>query len=241
MHNVHKSSFPYVNQEVTSKKKRAGGVPGRAQACTKTKQSCKFSKINYLRGRKMSHKLVYGVGHNDVEGEVKSCVYYNCWKVMLRDCYYTTVQGINGSVCESWLIFSIFREWLWTNGAAGLLAISPDVLTTEMDAGKAAFYSPQTSRMVSRAIKNHLRKYQRDYALGFKSMISERGNRYVIKASSLGRYYYLGCVSTKKTAVKLCRAHKADVLEMLIDSNGSKLLSKQTIHELKQQAKVIRG
>jgi len=189
----------------------------------------------------MNTKLVYGVGSNDVASEVVDCPYYDCWKTMLRDCYYTTVSGAKGTVCDEWLSFYEFREWLTDNGAAGLLALSPDVMTPEADSGKAAHYSPQTARMVSRAIKNHLRKYQRDKENGFSSMIKKVKNRFIARVSSMGKTYYLGCVKTKAEAVSLVRAHNADVLNALIGGGGSHLLSDQTIHELKQQAKVIRN
>ena len=85
----------------------------------------KFPMIPASKRSLSQRKLVFGVGVNDaeyktytrIEGKVKSCPYYSRWRDMLTRCYsrkylekYPTYK--NCGVCEKWLIFSNFRNWM---------------------------------------------------------------------------------------------------------------------------------
>ena len=70
-------------------------------------------------------KLVYGVGLNDAEyvvnpmvnGVQYRCPFYDRWKHMLERCYSASYQYrqptyIGCSVCDDWLVFSKFKQWM---------------------------------------------------------------------------------------------------------------------------------
>lgn len=70
-------------------------------------------------------RLVCGVGLNDANYEVRyslngtlvECPFYKRWKKMLERCYSEKFHSkspsyINCSVCDEWLIFSNFKQWM---------------------------------------------------------------------------------------------------------------------------------
>lgn len=72
-----------------------------------------------------SRKNVYGVGVNDCdyfvlqsrEGKTTKCPYYSRWQEMLKRAYCKKYQAKKPtykgcSVCEQWLSFSNFKEWM---------------------------------------------------------------------------------------------------------------------------------
>lgn len=103
----------------------------------------------------MAKKLVYGVGINDadyvvqplINGKQVECLYYRAWKCMLMRCYSDNFQKKNPtyigcSVCDEWLRFSNFKQWLECKGWSGQ-QIDKDLI---FDGNK--LYSPQTCCLV---------------------------------------------------------------------------------------------
>ena len=82
---------------------------------------------------KKSRKLVYNVGINDADYNVyeyingkivRWCPYYDTWKGMLRRCYSEKYQSKKPtykgcSVCDEWLTFSNFKNWMETQDYKG--------------------------------------------------------------------------------------------------------------------------
>jgi len=98
----------------------------------------------------MAKKLVYGVGVNDADyvvsvveaisnkGEkqvqrvVWKCPYYQRWMNMLMRCYSPKYQArqtsyVGCSVCDEWLLFSNFKNWMMTQQWEGK-ALDKDIL-----------------------------------------------------------------------------------------------------------------
>lgn len=111
-----------------------------------------------------SVKLVYGIGINDsgyrvssiVNGKRVSCPYYSAWANMLNRCYGESMllarPGYSGvKVCDEWLVFSKFREWMEAQDWEGK-QLDKDILTDE------AVYSPSTCAFVSSKINMLVRK-----------------------------------------------------------------------------------
>jgi hypothetical protein len=106
-------------------------------------------------------KLIYGVGINDadykiqprVDGKQVKCKYYETWKNMLQRCYDSKYQAkeptyVGCIVCEEWLTFSNFKEWMETQDWEGK-CLDKDIL---IQGNK--IYSPETCIFVSKAINS---------------------------------------------------------------------------------------
>lgn len=92
------------------------------------------------------HRLVYGVGTNDVEYpitknevvdgkavQVWMCPFYSIWKSMLARVYGKTIKIKQPkyaltSVCDDWLTFSNFRAWMQTQDWEGK-ELDKDIIT----------------------------------------------------------------------------------------------------------------
>ena len=111
----------------------------------------------------MKNKLVYGVGVNDADYSVTSykrlagkvtqqiCPFYSRWKDMLKRCYnesafvsHPTYKSCH--VCEDWLTFSKFKQWMEGQIWKGL-QLDKDLLVT----GNKV-YSPTTCAFVPHKI-----------------------------------------------------------------------------------------
>jgi hypothetical protein len=108
-------------------------------------------------------RIVCGVGVNDSEYDVTRgvmiggewkitwiCPYYQRWKSMLKRCYSKKYTDINKSyascvVCDSWLLFSKFRDWMALQDWEGK-ELDKDII---FKGNK--IYSPATCAFVSQA------------------------------------------------------------------------------------------
>lgn len=143
----------------------------------------------------MARKLVCGVGVNDVsypKGTLRCCPYYSRWTGMLRRCYSKAYQEIHESysdcsVCEEWLTFSNFRDWMKTQ----------DWERKELDkdflVDNNRVYSPETCMFIDSDLNMFLcsrAKLRGDYPLGV-SYSRERG-KFESKISYKGKTLHFG-------------------------------------------------
>jgi len=104
-------------------------------------------------------KLVYGVGINDASyiitdnssGKQNICPYYQSWKAMIGRCYSAKEHKrrptyIDCSVCESWILFSNFKEWMKIQDWEGK-QLDKDIINP----GNKV-YSPESCAFVTRDI-----------------------------------------------------------------------------------------
>lgn len=125
----------------------------------------------------MKDKIIYGVGINDAAYPTRirksigykkqkliwSCPFYATWQNMLLRCYDMKYQERQPTykgcfVCEEWLTFSKFRDWMETQDWEGK-QLDKDLLVK----GNKV-YSPNTCVFVSRAINAFI--LERDQARG---------------------------------------------------------------------------
>lgn len=167
-------------------------------------------------------RLVFGVGINDadygvhkyerVNGKWKvtwRCPYYEKWVNMLRRCYsprslekYPTYRGC--TVCDEWLTFSNFREWMETQEWEGR-ALDKDFL---IEGNK--IYSPSTCIFLPSKLNSFITTRGNDrgqYPLGVsymkkhKKMVNERSKPYQSSISDQkGSQIDLGYYSTTEEA-----------------------------------------
>lgn len=122
-------------------------------------------------------KMMYGVGIMDAEYKVTQhvelpkvngkrnqkmvwkCPYYARWVDMLKRCYcpkylakYPTYHGV--TVCNEWLTFSNFREWLVESGWNMKDSIDKDFL----QGSEGKIYSPETCVFISSGLNNFMLK-----------------------------------------------------------------------------------
>ena len=82
-----------------------------------------FIELPLTKRAKSLKRLVYGIGVNDadyqvtptVDGKIICCPYYTRWHDMIERCYsnrekYSSYHDC--FVCEGWLLFSNFKEWM---------------------------------------------------------------------------------------------------------------------------------
>lgn len=167
--------------------------------CANTKR--RLSNTGNVRKRT---KLVYGVGVNDYEGNIKyNHVHiqpYHTWGQMLKRCYskefldrQPTYRGC--SVCEEWWSFSNFKKWFDDNYVEGY-SLDKDILFKHNK-----LYSPKTCCFVPNEINVLLCKsdakrgrmpigvYERKLVNGssYMAYLNKNGCRI-----NLGTYYSMG-------------------------------------------------
>lgn len=110
-------------------------------------------------------KLVWGVGKNDYEGNIKynkvHIPSYHTWEQMLKRCYDEKFKEKNQTykdccVCDAWLSFANFKVWFDENYVQGY-ALDKDIL---IKGNK--IYSPQTCSFVPIEINSLLTNSQKN-------------------------------------------------------------------------------
>lgn len=100
-------------------------------------------------------KLVAGVGFNDADYETKNYKIYEVWSSMLLRCYGVSIKKSrpnrrNFYVCDGWLTFSNFKEWMknkdWDSKEISVTIISTD----------NRCYSPSTCFFVTKMVSGFI-------------------------------------------------------------------------------------
>lgn len=149
-----------------------------------------------MKCRKCSlpHKLVYGIGVNDVYVTTKDQKAYSLWVRMLHRCYdpkylaqFPTYKGC--IVCDEWVIFSNFKDWFDKNYVAGY-QLDKDILGGRTPKR----YSPLTCCFVPQEINKLLIKRGKargDLPIGVGRSIDGKYRAHITKRSivvELGTY-----------------------------------------------------
>ena len=178
--------------------------------CAKNKR-----RINNTGNVRKRTKLVYGIGINDYEGNIKynhvHIPSYHTWGQMLKRCYskefldrQPTYRGC--SVCEEWWSFSNFKKWFDENYIEGY-CLDKDIL---FKGNK--IYSPETCCFVPNEInvllcKNDSRRgkmpigvYERKMANGYKYVAYVNNNT--------KKHFHLGTFDTPEEAFQAYKQAK---------------------------------
>ena len=146
-------------------------------------------------------KLVCGVGINDadyivqptVNGKRVNCVFYIEWVGMISRCYNEKkLSRVNTYkkcfVCDEWLTFSSFKEWMKNQDYKGN-HLDKDIL---LEGNK--IYSPNTCAFVKRSTNNLLNdrgNHRGKYPLG--SHLNKNSGKLVVRCKDgKGKQIYLG-------------------------------------------------
>ena len=161
-------------------------------------------------------KLVYGVGVNDYDGNIKydhiHIPSYHTWVEMLKRCYskdylskHNTYIGCH--VCNEWLRFSNFKEWFDDNYIEGY-SLDKDVLSSK---GKKV-YSPETCCFVPNEINSLLCKSDSKRGkmpIGVYERKMVNGYKYVAYVSNnTKKHFHLGTFDTPEEAFQAYKSAK---------------------------------
>lgn len=156
---------------------------------------------------RIKNKLICGVGINDadyvviptINGKRKRCPYYSVWTDMLYRCYsegaqekYPTYKGC--SVCDEWLIFSVFKSWMEAQDWKGR-QLDKDIL---VEGNK--IYSPESCVFVdadTNLLLNLNGKNRGEYPLGVDF---KQGKFRAVCKDYIGKSKHLGYFSDKLEA-----------------------------------------
>lgn len=183
-----------------------------------------------------SKGIVYGVGINDsstpvretttVNGktvEVWGCPFYKAWVQMLYRCYSESYRKkytyrYNATVCEEWLRFSNFRDWMSRKDYVGK-QLDKDILVPgnrEYGPDKCVFVSQELNKFFNMH-KNRKRKTLPG------AYPHQRGRRYTSQITIHGENRRLGQFATESDAHFRWVEEKIVALKEYITYDGSAL------------------
>lgn len=187
-------------------------------------------------------KLVCGVAVNDADYRVSEyqivngikrlvwkCPYYRKWQDMLMRCNsdkhqskFPSYKGVR--VCEEWLTFSNFREWMEKQDWKGK-ELDKDLI------GDGSLYSPGTCLFITKGINlfiSHNRAHSElptgvHYHIGDKCFHSSIRNPFTKKQE------FLGMFSSSEVAHKAWKKRKSELAIMLANTIEDEVISKALI------------
>jgi hypothetical protein len=167
------------------------------------------------------HKsLLYGVGINDSDYPTKickgkkaiwRCEFYKTWSQMLKRCYCEKFKSQNPSykdcaVCDEWLIFSNFKNWMIIQKWEGM-ALDKDLI---LKGNKK--YSPELCAFITKETNSFLldRSHStKNEFIGIKPI--KNSKKYRADCRNGAKQIYLGSFSTAEEAHLAWKRFKHDL------------------------------
>lgn len=180
----------------------------------------KFKKVSANKASSGRRRLIFGVGINDADYQVRpkpsngkkqvSCPFYRRWAVIVKRCYSSDYQSKNTfytgwTMCDEWLLFSTFKTWMeaqpWKGGDMNSTIIDP----------KNKIYSPRFCRFVPRQVQQMLKT---KYKSGSKmpTCVTRSGKRFSSRLNIDGQVRLLGTFRTIELASNAYKEEKAKVI-----------------------------
>lgn len=175
-----------------------------------------FQEIPASKKSISKRKPIYGVGINDatyttkplVNGIRKICPYFRVWQSMLTRCYDPKCHEkqptyLECYVCDSWLVFSTFKEWMqkqdWKEKQ-----LDKDLLIRGNK-----LYSPETCIFVSSQVNSLLSNAERSRgALAIGVCWSKKAKAYMASCKTYGKNNFLGYFNTELEASNVYNSFK---------------------------------
>lgn len=145
-------------------------------------------------------KPVFGLGINDAEYKVTGCLYYRKWTNMLMRCYCKSYLNkhksyAGSSVCEEWLTFTRFKEWLVSNKYNMKDELDKDILSSF-----GLVYSPDTCCLIPKTVNSFLCKISKNGDLPKGVHYCNKDNVYVAQIRDKCKKIRLGSFDCPKIA-----------------------------------------
>lgn len=165
-------------------------------------------------------KLIYDVGINDadyitsqkINGKIVRCPYYRKWCNMMKRCYsigfhkkQPTYKGC--SVCDQWLIFSNFKDWMESQNWEGM-HLDKDIINT----GNKV-YSSETCLFVTQEINKLLEDsaaIRGLLSLGVDYFASR--DKFRASCSVNGKFKFLGYFDLEEDASEAYKHFKSNLI-----------------------------
>ena len=146
-----------------------------------------------------SNKIIRGIAINDADYQVSNnkvgiiCPYYRYWFDMINRCYSGVHRTYSdASVCDDWLIFSSFKNWMIDKDYSGK-HLDKDLLVY----GNKV-YSPETCLFIPAHINYLFKSRKSKYLLG--AMPSPGCSSWTASITCEGEKIYLGSFRTELDA-----------------------------------------
>lgn len=159
----------------------------------------------------MTSCKIYGVGVKDLDDSVTTSPEYQRWVNMLARCYATTGRNpsyLGTTVCEEWLTYSLFKEWVLNYGDTEGKELDKDLL------GDGDVYSPSTCCFISKKLNLFLSSFFKNSGAS-----SYRGGprwRSYVTNPFTGKQESLKIHNTKEEALEACWKRKQDFARKFI-------------------------
>lgn len=164
------------------------------------------------------HRFSYKIdsnGNSVVDGRLWTCPYYSRWYDMLRRCYskqspIKTPSYQGTIVCNDWLTFSNFKEWVGDMDFSNL-DLDKDLL------GDGKVYSPETCCWIPLELNQFFKERSRftNVAVG----VSPKNDKFQARVMNpfTGRREYLGVFSTPEAAHAAWKGRKCYLANLWAD------------------------
>jgi len=176
------------------------------------------------------NKLICGIGINDADYITQAknkpcCNIYSVWQGILVRCYSEKFQEknisyIGCSICDEWLTFSVFREWMIKQDWR-CKQIDKDIL---FQGNK--LYSPETCLFVTHEINSLLTSrsnFRGRYPQGVS--IDNASGRYQSQCRVKGKQTGLGLFSTPEEAHEVYKEFKYKMIAEIAEEQSEPLRS----------------
>ena len=174
-------------------------------------------------------KLLHGIGVNDAsyiisnitEDVLSLCPFYRVWNSMIERCYSVKYQEKQPtykgcSVCEEWLTFSVFKEWMRSKDWRGK-QLDKDLL---LSGNKQ--YAPNTCIFISKFLNTifcDTRARRGAYPIGVS--LKKESGKFSASCSFYGKVKCLGYFETiEEAAYTYKKAKHGYILEVASNYNG---------------------
>lgn len=179
----------------------------------------------------MSKKLIYGIGVNDadynvrpiIDGKEVPCPYFRAWRGLLRRCYHTENLKIRPTykdctVCDEWLYFSNFRSWMASQDWQGN-HLDKDIISVGNK-----IYSPEFCAFVGCLINQSIRVNESTRGILPIGVYLDQG-KYKAQISKYGVNYSLGRYNSMRDASETYKKEKISYLTELSKTCKDKRVS----------------
>lgn len=176
----------------------------------------------------MAEKLVQGVGLNDAGYQTAGCPIYRVWRDMLARGYSEKEKSRNPgyrdvSVCDEWLKFSTFREWMLSQDYHGK-QLDKDLLQK----GNKV-YGPDTSLFIDKRVNLFITESassRGEYPIGVRL---HKSGKYEARCGSTCGQKYLGLHETPEEAHQAWLSAKLEQAKILASGQTDPRVAKALI------------